>query len=72
MSAEAEKILDHALKLSAVDKARLVDKLLTSLDKPDEVMDRLWRKEVEGRLEAYRAGTLRAVPLKQVLAKYHK
>jgi putative addiction module component (TIGR02574 family) len=72
VSAEAQDILDRALKLSAVDKARLVDKLLSSLDKPDEAMDGLWRKEVEDRLEAYRAGNLRAVPLEQVLAKHHK
>lgn len=72
VSAEAQDILDRALKLSAVDKARLVDKLLSSLDKPDEAMDALWRKEVEDRLEAYRAGSQRAVPLEQVLAKYRR
>lgn len=72
MSAETQDILDRALKLPAVDKARLVDKLLSSLDKPDEAMEALWRKEVEDRLEAYRAGNLRAVPLEQVLAKYRK
>ncbi|MGO8702780.1 MAG: addiction module protein [Candidatus Brocadiia bacterium] len=60
------------MKLPAVDKARLVDKLLSSLDKPDEAMEALWRKEVEDRLEAYRAGNLKAVPLEQVLAKYRK
>ena len=57
MSAETQDILDRALKLPAVDKARLVDKLLSSLDKPDEAMEASWRKEVEDRLEAYRAGT---------------
>jgi putative addiction module component (TIGR02574 family) len=72
MSAETQDILDRALKLSAVDKARLVDKLLSSLDKPDEAIDGLWRKEVEDRLEAYRAGKMRAVSLEQALAKYHK
>ncbi len=72
MSAETQDILDRALKLPAVDKARLVDKLLSSLDKPDEAMEALWRKEVEDRLEAYRAGNLKAVPLEQVLAKYRK
>jgi len=72
VSAEAQDILDRALKLAAVDKARLVDKLLSSLDKPDEAMDALWRKEVEDRLEAYRAGSQRAVLLEQVLAQYRR
>ena len=72
MSVETQEILDRALKLPAVDKARLVDELLTSLDKPDEAIDALWRQEVEDRIKAYNAGNLRAVSLEQVLEKYRK
>ena len=72
MSVETQEILDRALKLPAVDKARLVDELLSSLDKPDAAIDALWQKEVEGRIKAYNAGSLRAVSLEQVLAKYRK
>ena len=72
MSVEAQEILDRALKLPAVDKAYLVDELLTSLDKPDEAIDAMWRQEVEDRLKAYKAGNLRAISLAQVLAKYRK
>jgi putative addiction module component (TIGR02574 family) len=72
MSVETQKILDRALKLSAVEKVRLVDELLSSLDKPDEAIDALWRKEVEDRIVAFNTGHLRAVSLEQVLAKYRK
>jgi len=72
MSVEIQEILDRALKLPAVDKAYLVDELLTSLDKPDEAIDAMWRQEVEDRLKAYKAGNLRAISLEQVLAKYRK
>ena len=72
MSVETQEILDRALKLPAVDKARLVDEILSSLDKPDAAIDALWQKEVEDRLKAYHAGNLRAVSLEQVLAKYRK
>ena len=72
MSVETQEILDRALKLPAVDKAYLVDELLTSLDKPDEAIDAMWRQEVEDRLKAYKAGNLRAISLAQVLAKYRK
>ncbi len=72
MSVETQEILDRALKLPAVDKAYLVDELLTSLDKPDEAIDAMWRQEVEDRLKAYKAGNLRAISLEQVLAKYRK
>ncbi len=72
MSVETQEILDRALKLPAVDKAYLVDELLTSLDKPDEAIDAMWRQEVEDRLKAYKAGNLRAISLEQVRAKYRK
>jgi putative addiction module component (TIGR02574 family) len=72
MNIETQEILDQALKLSAVDKAHLVDEILSSLDKPDVAIDALWQKEVEDRIEAFNGGHLRAVSLDQVLAKYRK
>lgn len=41
MSTETKQILDRALKLPAIEKVRLMDQLLLSLDKPDEVIDTL-------------------------------
>ena len=72
MSAETQEILDRALGLPAVEKARLVDELLSSLDRPAEAIDALWRKEVEDRIKAYNAGTLKSVSLDEVLSKYRK
>jgi len=72
MSAETQEILERALGLPAAEKARIVDELLTSLDEPDETIDALWRKEVEDRIKAYNAGTLKSISLEDVIAKYHK
>ena len=72
MSTETREILDRAMELPAVEKARLVDQLLSSLDEPDEAIDALWRKEVEDRIQAYQAGKLKSVSLSDVLAKYRK
>jgi putative addiction module component (TIGR02574 family) len=72
MSTETREILDRALELPAVEKARLIDQLLSSLDEPDEAIDELWRKEVEDRIQAYQAGQLKSVSLSDVLAKYRK
>jgi len=72
MSTETRDIIDRVMKLSDIEKARLVDQLLSSLDEPDEVIDALWRKEVEDRIEAYQAGKLTSVSLADVLAKYRK
>ena len=70
MSTETQEILDRALQLPATDKALIANELLASLDQPDEAIDDLWRKEVEDRIAAYKAGSLKSVSLAEVLAKY--
>ena len=72
MSVETQEILDRALELPTVEKARIVDELLSSLNPPDEAIDALWREEVEDRIKAYNAGALKSVSLDEVLAKYRK
>jgi putative addiction module component (TIGR02574 family) len=72
MSTGTREILDRVMELSAVEKARLIDQLLSSLDEPDETIDALWGKEVEDRIQTYQAGDLKSVSLSDVLAKYRK
>ena len=68
--ATAESILKEAQRLTPSEKARLIDKLLSSLDKPDKEIDKLWAKEVEDRIDAYDQGKIKAISLKEVLHKY--
>ena len=70
MTESAKELSAKARKLSAAERLELVDDLLASLDEPDPQMDRLWAKEAEERLAAYRRGEIKAVPLQEVLAKY--
>jgi putative addiction module component (TIGR02574 family) len=72
MSVETQEILDRALELPVLEKARIVDELLSSLHQPDEAIDALWCKEVEDRIKAYNAGALKSVSLDEVLSKYRK
>jgi putative addiction module component (TIGR02574 family) len=72
MATNAQQILQEVLTLPLQDRATLVDGILASLDQPDEQIDRLWRKEIDDRITAYRAGKIRAVPLEEVLSKYHR
>jgi putative addiction module component (TIGR02574 family) len=64
------EILKGALNLRPAEKAELIDKLLSSLDKPDKELDELWAKEAEDRIEAYEQGKIKALTLKEVLEKY--
>lgn len=51
-------------------KAELIDKLLSALDKPDREIDELWAKEAEDRIDVYDRGKIKAVPLEKILEKY--
>ncbi|MBF0163834.1 MAG: addiction module protein [Magnetococcales bacterium] len=54
----------------AVARLEWVDAILSSLDEPNQEMDRLWSQESEERLAACRRGEMKATPLAEVLAKY--
>jgi len=68
--AAINEILKEALTLKPAQKAELIDKLLSSLDRPDKELDELWAKEAEERIEAYEQGKIKALTLEQVLEKY--
>ncbi len=72
MATDTKQVLKEALELPSVERATLVDQLLSSLDKPDEHIDALWRKEVENRINAYHSGKIKSVTLEEVLSKYRK
>jgi len=66
--AAPKDIIEKALSLKPLEKADLVDRLLSSLDQPDQAITELWAKESESRLDAYEK--LKAVSLEKVLSKY--
>ncbi|MFW6134670.1 MAG: addiction module protein [Elusimicrobiota bacterium] len=65
-----DNIFKEALTLRPSEKAQLIDKLISSLDKPDKEIDELWAKEAEDRIDAYDQRRLKAVSLEKVLQKY--
>lgn len=72
MATDTDQILKEALELPPIERANLIDKLLISLDQPDEAIDEIWRREVQDRIAAYEAGKITTVSVKEVLAKYNK
>ena len=66
--AATNKVLKEALTLKPAEKAELINKLLSSLDKPDAQIDDLWAKEAENRIDAYERGEIKAVTLKSALS----
>ncbi len=68
--ANTDTIYREALNLRPFEKARLIDMLISSLDKADNENDELWAREIEDRIDAYEKGLIKAVPLEKVLEKY--
>ena len=66
MSTDTKQILETALSLPAIDRALIVESLLTSLDQPDTDVDGLWAVEAKDRLAAFDAGQMNAIPAEPV------
>ena len=61
MTTMVRKILKQAVDLPAIDRAELVEELLTSFNFPERrKIDALWAKEAEARLEGFAAGRIKA------------
>ena len=65
-----DNVFKEALNLRPFEKAQLIDKLLSILDKPDKEIDELWAREAEERIDAYDQGKIKAISLEKVLQKY--
>lgn len=65
-----DNIFKEALSLKPSEKAQLIDKLISTLDKSDKEIDELWAQEAEVRIDAYNQGKIRAISLESVLQKY--
>jgi putative addiction module component (TIGR02574 family) len=72
MNTRTTLIAEEAERLPAADRIKLVEHLLTTLDKPDPEIDQAWVEESERRLDAYLRGETTARDAKDVLAKHFK
>ena len=68
--ATTDSIFKKASTLSPSEKAQLIDRLISTLDKSDKEIDELWAKEAEDRIDAYDQGKIKAISLEKVLQKY--
>jgi putative addiction module component (TIGR02574 family) len=73
MPKHGKQILAEALKLPSVERAELVENLLTSFEfQSRKTIDALWAEEVEDRIDAFERGEMAATPAKDVFAEIEK
>ncbi|MCP4112547.1 MAG: addiction module protein [Desulfobacteraceae bacterium] len=66
----AELLAKKALELQPLERVRLAEAILHSLDKPDPDTDQAWVAESEARYEAYKQGELEAVDWDTIKKRY--
>ena len=70
MSGNTEKILAEALEFQPIERAELVEELLSSFEFPTrKSIDEMWVAEVEDRIDAYERGDLTSTSAKEVFDK---
>ena len=73
MPKQGRQILAEALKLPPVERAELIEGLLTSFEfQSRKAIDALWAQEAEDRIDAFERGEMAAIPAKDVFAEIEK
>ena len=73
MPKHSKQILAEALELPPVERAELVENLLTSFEfQSREKIDALWAEEAEDRIDAYERGEMAAIPARNVFGEIEK
>ena len=61
-----EEIIKEALSFSPGEKAKMIEALLSSMDRPDSEIDALWSIEADARLDSYKNGKTVPIPFDKV------
>lgn len=72
MATGADKLALEIRSWPDVEKLRLVDAILSDLEKPDPEIDGIWADEARKRWAAYRAGRISTVGYEEVMAKHRR
>ncbi len=60
-------LVESILQLSPIERARLLDIIAASLDRPDSQIDAIWLDEAQKRLDAFKGDRTKGIPASDVL-----
>jgi putative addiction module component (TIGR02574 family) len=67
MTEKSQVVLKEALKLTADERAEMVEQLIASLDEaPDTDVEQAWQEEVQRRLQQVEHGEVNTIPWEEV------
>ncbi len=65
-----DQLAKKATGLQPVERIRLVEAILYSLDKPDPDIEQSWIAESEARYEAYKRGEIETIDWEEIKKRY--
>jgi hypothetical protein len=72
MATSADELALEIRSWPDLEKMRLVDAILSDLDKPDPEIGGIWADEARKRWAAYKAGRIPTVAYEDVIAKHRR
>ena len=69
---QADRLITQFRALPDEEKLRVLDAMLTDLNKPDPEIDQVWAKEARKRWNSYRAGKLNTISYEELMRKYNR
>ncbi len=63
---KSAEILNEAINLKSAERFILVEEILKSLDEPNAALDDIWINEAQKRLNAYRSGEEKGIPMEEI------
>lgn len=67
-----DQLAKKAMGLQPLERIRLVEAILYSLDKPDQKIEQSWILEAEARHEAYKRGELKSIDWDEIKKRYDR
>ncbi len=67
-----EQILTEISPMQPLEKVKLIDKILNSLEPPNQEISEIWQEEAEKRIKAYDKGEISSISTKELFKKYGK
>jgi len=73
MKTSLHSVLEEALELPPIERAKLIEELLESFEfNKDEKVEALWAEEAESRVKAFENGKLKTRPVNEVFKEINK
>ena len=67
-----DQIITEISPMRPLEKIKLVDKILKSLNQPNHNIDKIWQDEAEARIKGYEENEIDSVSAEEVFKRYQK